>query len=175
MSRANGIFVSRGFSTIEVLVVILLVLLLASVSIPFYGKLRRRSELRAVAMEIGTTLIAARMKAVRYNSTVRVIASPPGSSDPGPTLTSFRGNPLPTPVPNSMNTIRMPGKAMRFVTTPTGGWIDFDGNGRRVAPAGTSDGMIVIEGPLGSTAKNQITIDVSAGGRVRIVTPTVWQ
>ena len=126
-------------------------------------------------MEIGTTLIAARMKAVRYNSPVRVIAVPADSTNEGPTIQSFRGNPLPTPVPNSVSRVVIPSRAMRFVTTPTGGWIDFDGNGRRVAPAGTNNGTIVIEGPVNSSVKNQITIDVSTGGRVKIVTPTVWQ
>ena len=159
---------------IELLIVVVLLVLLAGVTIPFYGKIRRRTELRSAAMEIGTTLIAARMKAVRYNSTVRVIASQ-DSSDVGPAISAQTLTPIPTPFPSSLSKVVISGNAMRFVTTPAGGSIDFDSSGRRVAPPGATPGQIVIEGPTQSSLKNQITIDVSTGGRVQIVTPTVWQ
>jgi Tfp pilus assembly protein FimT len=157
------------------LVVCVLLVLVGAVSIPFYGRIRRRTELRSAAMEIGTTLVAARMKAVRYNSTVRVIASPQVLGEAGPTISSQTLTPIPTPFPSSNSKVVIPSKAMQFVTTPSGGSIDFDGNGRRVAPPATTPGQIVIEGPVGSGLKNQITIDVSTGGRVHIVTPTVWR
>lgn len=175
MSRALGLSVPRGFSTIELLVVLVLLVLLASVSIPFYGKIRRRTELRSAAMEIGTTLVAARMKAVRYNSTVRVVASPQGPAEPGPSISSETLTPVPTPYPSSNSKVIISGSAMRFVSTPSGGSIDFDGNGRRVAPPVETPGRIVIEGPTNSGVKNQITIDVSTSGKVQIVTPAVWQ
>lgn len=175
MSRALRLSVPRGFSTIELLVVAVLLVLAAAVTIPFYGRLRRRTELRSAAMEIGTTLVAARMKAVRYNSTVRVVANPQSSSEPGPSISAETLTPIPTPFPSSISKVVISGSAMRFVSTPAGGSIDFDGNGRRVAPPGTTPGRIVIEGPTGSPLKNQITIDVTTGGRVQIVTPTAWK
>jgi Tfp pilus assembly protein FimT len=175
MSRALRLSVPRGFSTIELLVVLIFIVLLAAVSIPFWNRIRRRTELRSAAMEIGTTLIAARMKAVRYNSTVRVVANPQGISEPGPSISAETLTPIPTPFPSSLSKVIIPGSAMRFVTTPAGGSIDFDGNGRRIAPPGATPGRIVIEGPTGSPLKNQITIDVTTGGRVQIVTPTTWK
>ena len=165
----------RGFSSIELLVVCVILVLVAAVSIPFYGRIRRRTELRSAAMEIGTTLVAARMKAVRYNSTVRVVASPQ-------TLRRGRADDQRRDAhadPDSLSELnlqgRHPGQGYAVRETPSGGSIDFDGNGRRVAPPATTPGRIVIEGPVGSGLKNQITIDVSTGGRVQIVTPTAWK
>ena len=57
---------------IELLIVIVIFGLLAAVSVPWFGKIRRRAELRSAAMEIGTTLVAARMKAVKRLSLIHI-------------------------------------------------------------------------------------------------------
>ena len=154
--------------------------LLAAVSMPFFAKIRRRSELRGAAMEIGTTLIAARMKAVRLNANTRVSFNPAsGPSDPGHVIDTFATTPMPattpTPYPDVLKELVIPNRALRFVTTPPGGVIEFDGAGRRSFPPAPTPGSFVIEGPNAPGYVNQITIEISDSGRVRIVTPTVWQ
>lgn len=163
---------------IELLIVIVILGLLAAVSVPWFGKLRRRAELRSAAMEIGTTLVAARMRAVKRNVTASVVITPAAGTgsheidtiEPPPAVT-----PAPSPAANPGAQVFLSSRAFRFVATPGGGAITFDGTGRMIAPPSPTPGTIVIEGPVGGGLQNQITIETSAGGRVRIVTPVVWQ
>jgi type IV fimbrial biogenesis protein FimT len=179
MSRADAFSVSRGFSLIELLIVIVILGLLAAVSVPWFGKIRRRAELRSAAMEIGTTLVAARMKAVRRNVNASVVITAASGSDTSHEIDTVQVTPAVTPVPtaapNTGSPLYISARAIRFVATPAGGSITFDASGRRVAPLSPTPGRIVIEGPVGIGPTNQITIDTSAGGRVSIITPPVWQ
>ena len=157
---------------IELLVVIVVIGIMAAVAVPFWGKVRRRTELRSAAMEIGTTLIAARMKAVRQNlATSIVLTSTADSLGIDTTVPA----PPPTPVADPLAHLSLSPGALRFVVTPVGGKITFDGSGRRVVPLDPTPAAIVIEGPTGGGPVNQITIDTNTAGRVKIVTPTVWQ
>ena len=166
---------------LELLVVVVIVGLLAAVSVPWFAKIRRRTELRSAAMEIGTTLLAARMKAIKRNVTTSVIITASSGADahvidtlePTPVLPPLA--PTPMASANSLATLNISSRAIRFVETPSGGSITFDGSGRRIAPPSPTPGAIVIEGPVGIGPTNQITIDTSLSGRVRIVTPVVWQ
>jgi type II secretory pathway pseudopilin PulG len=164
----------------ELLIVFAILGLLAAVSVPWFGKLRRRAELRSAAMEIGTTLVAARMRAVRMDGNASVVINTSSGIDgshevdtvdsPPPPVT-----PAPTPAANPGVPLLLSARSIRFVATPGGGSITFDGTGRRVAPPSPTPGTIVIEGPVGIGPTNRITIETSPGGRVRIVTPVVWQ
>jgi type II secretory pathway pseudopilin PulG len=165
---------------IELLIVIVILGLLAAVAVPWFGKIRRRAELRSAAMEIGTTLVAARMKAVKRNVNTSVVINTAAGIDGSHEIDTVEPTPLPvtpvpTPAPNPMVPLLLSARTIRFVETPGGGSITFDGTGRRVAPPSPTPGAIVIEGPVGGGLVNQITIDTSVGGRVRIVTPLVWQ
>jgi type II secretory pathway pseudopilin PulG len=163
------------------LIVVVILGILAAVSVPWFGKMRRRAELRSVAMEIGTTLVAARMRAVKRNVSASVVINPASSVDGSYEINTFEPTPVvppaltpvPTSGPNPGGQVFLSGRAIRFIETPAGGSITFDGTGRRVAPPPTTPGTIVIEGPVGVGITNQIKIDTSAGGRVLIITPPV--
>jgi Tfp pilus assembly protein FimT len=166
---------------LELLVVVVIAGMLAAVSVPWLAKIRRRTELRSAAMEIGTSLLAARMKAVKKNVMESVVFTPDSGRgshsldtiEPTPVLP-----PAVTPVfaaPNPLATLNISSRAIRFVETPVGGSITFDGSGRMVTPPAPTPGRVVIEGPVGIGPTNQITIETTVGGRVRIVTPVVWQ
>lgn len=178
MSRADAFFVSRGFTLIEFLIVMVILGLLATVSTPWLNRIRRRAEFRSAAMEISTTLIAARMKAVKLNANASVVINPAAGAASSHVISTIELPPPPTPptpVANSLAKLLISGRSLRFVTMPEGGEITFDGSGRRIAPPSPTPGSIVIEGPLGGGPVNQITIDTNSAGRVRIVTPVEWQ
>ena len=177
MSRAGAFSVSRGFSLFELLVVMVILVLLGLVSIPWFKRIGRRAQLRSAAMEISTTIVAARMRAVKRNVNTSVVITAAATLDGVNKISTIEPPPavLPTPSANSLSDLLISGRTLRFLET-SGGTITFDGGGRRIAPpAPTPEATIVIEGPPGSTSVNQITIHTSTGGRVRVITPTVWQ
>ncbi len=179
MSRARTFSVSKGFSAVEMLAVVVILGVIVAVAIPFFNRMRRRSELTSAAMQVSTTLVAARMKAVRYNAPTSVAVTP--SSDPGipnefDTIEPALPATTPTPVANPMGRLQISGRTFRFVATPPGGVVGFDGAGRLVPPpAAPTPSQIVIEGPVGAGPTNQMTIEVNSAGRVRIIPPTQWQ
>lgn len=180
MSRASAIPVSRGFSVIEMLVVLVILVLLVLVTIPFFSRIRRRSEIRSAAMEISTTLVAARMRAVKQNVNATVFITPAASVGGFNRIGTIEATPIatpafvPTPAANMLPNLLIPGRAMRFVSSPAGG-ITFNGEGRRIAPVSPLPGTITIEGPMGGGPVNQIKIDTNTAGKVKIITPVVWQ
>ena len=177
MSRADAISVSRGFSAVELLIVLVILGLLAAVSIPWFGKLRRRAELRSAAMEIGTTLVAARMKAVKRNVNVSVVVNTASDMKGVNEINTIEPTPVATPVlgpaPATLATLSFPAGGIRFVETPVGGKITFDGTGRMVTPPAPTPGIIKIEASVGPP--NAISIETGSAGRVQVVTPVAWQ
>lgn len=180
MSRTRAVSVSRGFSVIEMLVVLAILVLLVLVSIPWFNRIRRRSEMRSAAMEISTTLVAARMRAVKQNLNATVFITPAASLGDFSRISTVEATPVatpaftPTPAPKSLSNLLISGKALRIVDSPAGG-ITFNGEGRRIAPVSPLPGTITIEGPMGGGPVNQITIETNTAGKVKIITPVVWQ
>jgi prepilin-type N-terminal cleavage/methylation domain-containing protein len=176
MSPLRSIRKDRGFSLVELMVVMAILAALSLIAVPWFVKISQRQELKSAAFEIQTTLLAARMKAVKLNQPVTVVIN---STAPVQLETLEPPPPAPTPtkVPPLMS---LPAKAATLAATPrvAGGVIVFSGDGRinmAPTPAPTpGNWFYVLQGPVGAPTPNQITIQAWPNGRVAIVTPTNW-
>ncbi|MCA1580586.1 MAG: GspH/FimT family pseudopilin [Acidobacteria bacterium] len=167
---------ARGFTAVELVVVLAIVGIVAAVAIPALSRTLRRSQFRSAAREIQTSLLAARMRAVRRNLPASVLVVPASASAPSHVLQTIEADtPAPTPTPQPSAQHAISSGSLVFLTLPASNKITFDGNGRRIAPAGAAAADIVVEGPTGAGDRNQITIRTSPTGRVEVVTPAVWQ
>ncbi len=165
-----------GFTLLEMLIVIALIAIVTGLALPYFQKVSRRNQIRSAASEIQTTLLAARMRAVRANRATSIYVTTATAGQSSHLLDTISPDPpAPTPTPLPRAKLLLPTKQLAFLTLPTGGKITFDGNGRVIAPAPPLSADILIEGPAGATDKNQITIRTSASGKVEVVTPVVWQ
>jgi len=158
---------------IELVIVVALIAIMSLVAAPWFVRLAKRNQIKSAALEIETTLLAARMKAVKRNQPVSVVIS---SNVPPLEFQTIEPNPpapTPTPVPGIL---KIPGSAAQFYATPasTGGTVTFGGDGRLVNFTAPTPAVYSVEGPVGATNMNRIEIRVNSGGRVE-VTPTVWQ
>jgi len=165
----------RGFSLVELLVVMGIMASLALVAIPWFVKISQRNSLKSAAREVQTTLLAARIKAVNRNGPVSVVIS---SLGPPVVFQTFEPNP-PLPTPTHFPTeLSLPGRSARLQETPTsaGGMIIFGGDGRLAnPPAQPTPGLrYVLEGPIGVATPNRIQVYADSSGHVTVVTPVNW-
>ncbi len=163
----------RGFSLMELMVVLALVAAMALVATPWFIKIYQRNQVKSAAREIQTTLLAARMKAVRRNQQVSVVIS--SASPPLEFLTLEPAPPAPTPTPVPP-VLLLPGQAVEFVSTPNsaGGTITFGGDGRLVNFTAPTPAVFQIQGPVGKVMPTPLAIRVHSGGRVEVVLPKEW-
>ncbi len=171
MYSGRAVSTPHGFTFVELLIVIALIALMSLIAVPWFVKIAQRNQLKSAAREIQTSLLAARMLAVKRNTNASMVLTTVGDShvldvievDPPP------GTPTPAPAEKS----HIANRNVAFVTTPAGGKMTFAGDGRLVTPGATSD--LVFRGVSGATALNQITIRAHRNGRVEVITPVSWQ
>lgn len=174
MSRIYSFGRERGFTLIEMVIVMALIALMALIAAPWLVKLYQRNSIKSAAFEVQTTLMAARMKAVKLNQQVSVALVSTPTAQP----IVFQTNEPPpgagpTPAPRQLS---LPAQAAELVATPTGGVVTFGGDGRLIAPPpAPTPNIIVLRGPVGAINMNTLTVETSAAGRVKVITPTVWQ
>ena len=78
IARTSGNFNRKGFTLIEITIVIVIIALLISMSVPFFGNLFTSMGLKVAAREISTTLRTARSYAVARNDNHSVIFTSDG-------------------------------------------------------------------------------------------------
>jgi len=163
----------RGFSLVELIIVMALIAITALVGMPWFVKIYQRNQVKSAAHEIQTTLLAARMTAVKLNQQVSVSitsAVPPLEFQ---TILPVPPAPTPTSVPQDL---KLPASAVDFVATPSsaGGIVTFGGDGRLANFTAPTPAVYQIQGPVGKTMPTPVLVQVNAAGRVQVVTPTVW-
>lgn len=165
-----------GFSLVELLVVVAIIAVVSLVAAPWFVRISQRNQLRSAAREVQSTLLAARMTAARGGvpASVRITPAPSGTAFHKVEL--WR-DAIPAATPPSPATrlreIRL-GTKVRFVSLPPDSDVIFTPDGRR-NPPGAAPEVIVLEGMVGSSLLNQITIQTWENGRVAFVTPVDWK
>jgi prepilin-type N-terminal cleavage/methylation domain-containing protein len=175
MLHLKSVSRSRGFSLIELLLVMAIIASVALVGIPWFVKIGQRNALKSAAREVQSTLLAARVRAVNRNRPVSVVITSLGPPVEFQTIEPNPPAPTPTHVPVNLS---LPAKAARLYQTPNvaGGTVAFGGDGRLASPPTfpTPGLEYVLEGPVGATTPNRITIKTDSSGRIAIVTPVNW-
>src|SRR5262245_53693601 len=177
MSPVRAMRRDRGFSLIELLVVMAIIAAVSLVGIPWFVKISQRAQLRSAAFELQTTLLAARIKAVRRNQPVSVVIN--SVAAPVELLTVEPPPPAPTPTVAPAR-MALPARAAILFATPvaSGGTVTFSGDGRiNMAPTpNPTPGAweYVLQGPVGAPTPNRIRVQAWPNGRVVVVTPTNW-
>ena len=165
----------EGFSLVELLVVLAIIAIAALVGLPWLVKIGQRSQLKSAANEIQTTLMAARIKAVKRNQPVNIMITP------GPPIILMTVEPpVPTPNPTLVPAqLELPSKSAFLYATPNvaNGTVAFGGDGRLAMPTpNPTPGAYeyVLRGPVGVATPNEIRVQAWPNGRVVVVTPTNW-
>ncbi len=158
-----------GFTLIELLIVVAIFALMAFVAAPWFSRISQRNQLRSAAREVQTTLLAARMTAVRNNVTASVRITP---ASPGVDHHSIETW-LEAAPPRRVGDWKL-GANVRFVSLPPADRVVFTADGRR-DPPGTPHQDIVLEGPVGAPVANQITVETWENGRVAFIPPVGWR
>jgi prepilin-type N-terminal cleavage/methylation domain-containing protein len=165
----------RGFSLVELLVVVAILAMVSLVGVPWFFKISQRNALKSAAREVQTTLLAARIKAVKRNRPVSVLITALGPPIEFQTIEPNPPAPTPTHVPVDL---KLPAGAARLYETPstTGGTVTFGGDGRLVnPPLQPTPGLVyILEGPVGATTPNRVSIKADSSGRIAVVTPVDW-
>lgn len=166
---------SHGFSLVELLVVLAMLAMVSLVGIPWFFKISQRNALKSAAREVQSTLLAARIKAVKRNRPVSVLITALGPPIEFQTVEPNPPAPTPTHVPVDL---RLPAQAARFYATPStaGGTVTFGGDGRLAnPPLQPTPGLVyILEGPVGAATPNRVSIKADSSGRIAVVTPVDW-
>lgn len=160
---------SFGYTLIELLIVAAIVTLVALVGAPWFTRTSHRTQLRSAAREVQTTLLAARMTAVRNNAStsVRIVAAAPGVDHHS--IETW----LETSTPRQLGELQLSSR-VRFASLPPGDRVDFTPDGRR-APSGVPHQDIVLEGLAAPPYSNQISVQAWENGRIGFVPPEHWR
>lgn len=171
MYRTRTVYRSAGFSLIELLVVMAIVAMMALVATPWFLRITQRNKLKSAANEIHSTLLAARMLAVKRNQAVSVVVTAALPADSMHLLEIVE--PAPGPLTRR---VQIESRTLTFVALPVGpppNTVTFVGDGRVTVPP-PPGALIVVQGPVGVASPNQITVQADSNGRVRIITPVAW-
>ena len=166
---------SEGFTLVELLIVLALIAITALVGMPWLIKIGQRSQLKSAASEVQTTLMAARIKAVKRNQAVNIFVTPGP-----PVVLETVEPPVPTPNPTLVPAqIGLPSKSAFLYATPNiaGGIVSFGGDGRLAMPTpNPTPGCYeyVLRGPVGVPTPNEVHVQAWPNGRVVVVTPKDW-
>ena len=163
----------RGFSIIELLIVLAIMAVIVLAATPWFIKISQRNEVRSAASEFAITLAAARMRAVKRNLPARVVVT--RNTGVGFHLVETFENTQPTPL--KVGEVRISARVDFPPTIPAPYTTEYRTNAVNVtfgpdgrcmdSPAPT----FTIQGPVGAGTINNLPIQVSANGKIEVLKP----
>lgn len=162
----------RGFSIIEILIVLAIIAVLALAAAPWFAKISQRNEVKSAGGELALTLAAARMRAVKRNLPARVVITRATASQPYHLLETFENTqPTPIKVQESRLSARVdfPPNGIPGPYGPNNNFaVTFGPDGRcQDSPPPT----FTIRGVVGAAVQNDLPIQVSANGKIEVLKP----
>ncbi len=163
----------RGFSIIEILIVMAIIAVLALAAAPWFAKISQRNEVKSAGSELAITLAAARMRAVKRNLPARVVITRATGSQGFHLVETFE-EVIPTPIKVAGGAHLRPGRlpAVRRLPdrmgrrNPTRRHLRA-GRPRAQAAAVTSRSAARV----GAGTQNDLPVEVSANGKIEVLKP----
>ena len=169
---------ARGFSLIELAVVLAIIALVIGFGLPSFSVWSQNTKIRAAAESIQSGLQAARTEAVRRNTRVefRISGNAPLQGATGWSIWTVSPSPQVMVRPDNESA-----NGIRVRTAPNGAErITFDGSGRTpVAPATNADGSAFLtrinidSAMLNPADSRELSIMLGLGGVIRMCDPNV--
>lgn len=162
----------RGFSIIELLIVLAIIAVLSLAAAPWFMKISQRNEVKSAANEFALTLAAARMRAVKRNLPARVVITRASGSQSFHLIETFEQL---TPTPLKVGEARISARVdfpptiappYPYGTNPP--TVTFGPDGRCMDnPSPT----FTIRGVTNAQIQNDLPIQVSANGKIEVLRP----
>ena len=165
---------------LELLVVMAILAILSLAIAPWFAKISQRNQLKSATQEFATTLMAARMRAVKRNLPARVVITRVGPLNNWILVETFEQT---TPTPIKVAEIKL-SPNFDFPTSGTtyaqlGGappyHVDFGPDGRRQNGAVGRDEHYTLRGPLTAAVTNDLPVRITPSGAIRVLKPNpIW-
>lgn len=163
---------SRGFSLIELMVVMAIIAAMSLAAAPWFFKIMQRNLMKSSAAEMSVTFAAARMRAVKRNVPAEVRITIASSTQPFHLLETFEMvQPIALKVGEARLTPKVefpPVTALLPFPNPLILTVRFTPDGRTGVPL-----WFTIRGPVGAGTQNDVTVSVNTAGKINVLGPNI--
>ena len=158
----------RGFSIIEILIVLAIMAALALAAAPWFSKISQRNEVKSAGNELALTLAAGRMRTVKRNLPARVVLTRSTGTTGVHLLETFEDiQPTPIKVQEARISARVDfPPAGNTVYGPNPGFVTFGPDGRAQVA-----GNFSIRGVVGAATQNDLPVIVFPNGKIEVLKP----
>jgi prepilin-type N-terminal cleavage/methylation domain-containing protein len=158
----------RGFSIVELLIVLAIISVLALAAAPWFAKISQRNQIRSAGSQLAITLAAARMRAVKRNLPATVIVTRASGSRSFNRVETFENvNPTPIKVEETQISGRVEFPPLSPAPYhPQIVQVVFGPDGRATGP-----GVFTLRGPVGAGTPNDLPVEVFPNGKIEVLKP----